>query len=300
MAVTSFNLRKQGRSSTRTTEGNTYTETYIVKTSSAADNEDTVYDDLSCPYIGLEYGPDPLASCSSVQVDSMGEGTSTWQVTATYRKNKMTRTVYNWSFTPIREVVITDQNDDVVTNSAGDPFSPGIERDIYIPTVKVVRSEQGPSLGGSFDMHALAELIGGVNTLSITVDGYVAQPGEALLKEVQIVDPPDLQGVGAWFTLTYTLMFKKNNSLWATYKPAVDQYNAWNSILLDAGTHHWDANNNKVACRNPGDKSEVKQPVPLDGDGSQLVLPTASSLLSSVVYRSFKIHPNVNLSQLAL
>ena len=290
MAITSVNIRKDGRSSNHTAEGRNYTVTYIVKSDSASDDEDLVYAHASIPDIGDAYAADATVSCTSVQVDAVAGTNNTWVVTVQYTGNQKVKTDYNWTYTPIREVMERDVNGDLVANSADVPFSPGIERDVYVPTCKVTRSEQLVSLGGTYDPALLATLVGGTNDLAIVVDGYSALIGECLLKDVQAVDPPDIQGNGAYFTVTYTLMFKKNDPFGA-WPPANSTFNAWYRVLVDAGLMYEQNGVLQTARADSGD--EVKTPILLDGVGGK-------NISASVYYRAFEVHEPVNLNQLNL
>lgn len=290
MAITSVDIRKDGRTSNHTAEGKNYTVTYIVKSNSAADNEDLVYAHASVPDIGDAYANDSETSCTSVQVEAVSGTHNTWLVTAQFSNNKKVKTDYNWTFTPVREVLERDVNDDLVANSAGVPFSPGIERDVYIPTCKVTRSEQLVSIGGTYDPALIATLVNGTNDVALVVDGYTAQLGECLLKDVQVVDPPDIQGNGAYFTVTYTLMFRINDAFGA-YPPAKSNFNAWFKTLVDAGLMY-KSGGNLVTARNT-DGTEPKTPILLDGLGGK-------NTSAITYYRSFQVHPSVNLTQLNL
>lgn len=294
MAITSVDIRKEGRESFHTVEGRQYVVTYIVKSNSSTDTEAAVYAHPSVPAVGDAYVNDTTTSCTNVSVSAVSGTRDTWVVKATFRRNKRLLPHYDWTFTPIREVISQDVYGNPIANSADTVFSPGLEKDIYVPTVKVTRSEQAVALGGTFDPANVAEKIGGVNTTYLTIDGYPADPGEALLKDVTISDPPDIVGNGRYLTVTYTVMFKSNDPDNNDYYPVNGPFNAWNELVLDAGMSYLDASdgNKRKIVVNTGDGTPARQPALLkDGD---------LAAVGVTDWRSFKIYRDVNLADLGL
>ena len=294
MAITEVNIRKEGRESFHTVEGRQYVVTYIVKSDSSDDTESAVYSHPSVPAVGDAYVNDVTTSCTNVNVSAVSGTRDTWIVRATFRRNKRLLPHYDWTFTPIREVITKDVFGNAIANSAETLFSPGLEKDLYVPTVKVTRSEQIASLGGTYNPESIAQKLGGVNTTYLTIDGYDAAPGEALLKDVTVSDPPDIIGNGRYYTVTYTVMFKKNDSEEASYQPSGGQFNAWNQLVIDAGMSYLDANDNdrRKTVVNEGDGTPSRQP--------KLLKDGHLAPAGEVYWRSFKLYPDVNLVDLNL
>jgi len=284
VAVTAVNLRKVGRNASHTNTGKRYVETYIAKSSAASDNEDLVFDNVAVPSLGDPYPTDSDASCTDVTVIAVPEANNKWEITVTYEENYLSRTRYDWVLTPIREALTVDADNNPIVNSRGDAYYPAIERDIYIPTVRVTRSEYALAAGGTFDYATAFGYVGTVNDGPVDINGYQAEAGEALLKDIQIADD-NLQGNGSYWEVTYTVMFKPNNTEFNSTSPANSSTNAWFAILLDAGlTYNDNTTGEAVAFRNEGDGAPVKQPRLLDGNGG---LPSETT---GAIYRAFRIY----------
>ena len=293
MAITSVQRRKEGRTSSRTARGRRYVETYVVK-GEAGDNEDLVYAAVGVPTVGLVYSEDVEASCTDVSVIARTGTHEVWDVTATYESNRRERTTYDWTITPIREVIQTDAADNAIINSLGDPYSPALERDIYAPTVKITRSEYSVNqLGGTFNPFTLFDYVGTVNSSVLDIDGYLADAGEALMKDIQVSDEL-IVGNGSYQEVTYTIMFRLNNSAWDSLYPVASPNNAWFSIVLDAGMRHLDTAGATVVQARSGDGTPAKQPILLDGAGK--ALPNGDP----PVYQAFRIYPEANFAALNL
>tara|TARA_R110002012_G_scaffold120651_1_gene270061 strand:+ start:16122 stop:17027 length:906 start_codon:yes stop_codon:yes gene_type:complete len=274
MAVTATNKVRVVESANSSTSQDTYEVLYKVH----VDDKDTPLDDVlnspTLPALGSEFDEIPYNFCTDKQAALVGSTRLVWHVTVTYTNKPLT--IYSWGTKTRREVLTeTSGFPDTfpITNSAGDPFSPALTKDIHMLTLKVEREEQSGTSIGQFDPGNVVDFVNTVNSDDISIDPlgapYVISAYTGLMESITAVYNP---GKDVW-KVTYNITIRKPDPYWTINTPeyvAADK-NAWVKRVLDAGLREIDPDSaQRRKIFDLTSRTATTKPLPLDGNGVAL------------------------------
>lgn len=143
------------RRTTRAIDGRSHTTIWLAKTDSAADTSHTVSLDARFNGIGTETFPtDPLAYLAEVTPEPVRDDPKRWLVTKLYRTLRGPYSDRHRVANPLlrapeieydcivgSRAVLRDLSGAAVVNSAGVPFTPGLEIPVVTPVMRITRNQ---------------------------------------------------------------------------------------------------------------------------------------------------------------
>ena len=205
-----------------------------------------------------------------------------WNAVATYSTNPGIAVINNeddptieparisWDGENFQQVAFTDKNNNLIVNSAGDPYDPPLMKDFSRPTCSVRKYMTSVPA-------AILTYPDRINSDTFIVDGLSVAPGKAKCKRISVSEMQTRNGI-QFREVTIVLHFAADG---------------WTRKVLDAGLRYkYFSTPDATYKRAPivdkdeqGVQTYVTAPVPLDGNGVKLDDPSPSSC----VYRSYDL-----------
>jgi hypothetical protein len=160
---------------------------------------------------------------------------------------------------------VFNKDDELIVNSAGDPYDPPPMMDDSRRVISLVRNVPNcPSW--------ILDYQDAVNSDAFTVRGVTYAVGTGKVQSVSLSDAQKRNGID-FYTLEVLIHLQRNG---------------WILKTLDAGFREVDYSGDLINILNPGDGERVSAPVPLNGAGAALAnpSPTNNVLRSDVVYNT--------------
>jgi hypothetical protein len=242
----------------------TYSDTHLLITDTKTDDQYDIGSHPDVPVIGETHPGDASAWCISVEPRCV-EGYRGWHVTTTYSSEVQLDSadptddaaVITWSGEQFQIVAVFDRNDDLIVNSAGDPFDPPLMADDSHFVVNV--SKNMASVPATILNYQDA-----VNSGSFTVDGVTIAAGLAKMQRVSI-GQVQRRGSDTFRVVEFEIHLRRDG---------------WKLTALDAGFRERTAGGPPDGIKNiknPDDGENVTAPVPLDGSGGALLDPSPTN-----------------------
>jgi hypothetical protein len=226
----------------------------------------------SLPKIGSVHPDDPYAWCSDIEV-SPSDPWAGWTVTASYTtereitENPLSEpAVITWNSEQYQKPAVIDKEDDLIVNSAGDPFDPPAMMDDARVSVTVTKNVASVPAW-------VLQYHNAINSASFTIDGTTIAARVAKVQSLSIGERQFRNGV-QFRVLSYSLTFR---------------YEGWPLVLLDAGMR-------KISGDTRVPIANADAPVPLDGLGAPIADPT----FTNAVYGTFYVYREVPFSSLPM
>lgn len=244
----------------------TYTRAFRFRVDSQADDAWEVGSHPDAPRIGQAFR-DAWCISSTPTCTDPWKG---WTVTAEYSSERemnedptqdaMQIRVYTEQF---QKPAVFNKNNELIVNSAGDPYDPPPMMDDSRRVISLVRNVPNcPSW--------VLDYQDVVNSDTFTVRGVTYAAGTGKVQSVSLSDTQKRNGID-FYTLEVLIHLQKNG---------------WLLKNLDAGFRELGYGGELINILNSGDNERVSAPVPLDGSGHALAnpSPTNNVLRSDVVY----------------
>ena len=261
----------------------TYSRVHLLETNSKTDDEWDIGSHPDLPVIGELHPSDSSAWCVSVE-PRCTDGYRGWQVTTAYSSEvELSSTdptddaaVITWSGEQFQIPAVFDRNDDLIVNSAGDPFDPPLMADDSHFVVNVSKNMASVPA-------AVLDYQDAVNTASFTLDGVSIAEGLAKMQRVTI-GPVQRRGSDTFRTVELEIHLRRDG---------------WKLTALDAGFRERTTGGPPEGIKNiknPDDGENVTAPVPLDGSGHALADPSPTNC----VFLEFNYYKTADFSLLPL
>lgn len=251
----------------------TYQRAFNVRTDSYADSGPTIYNasygGVTIPALFSSHPSDPWAYCIK-KAARQGEDENWWTVTVDYsskldidpleaQENPLDRPPQiRVSTNKFTKILTEDDNDNAITNSAGDPFEGGIEVTDSRPVISLTWNKAA----AGFDPITFAAFNNKVN--SDTYRGF--NPNELLVQDVQS-----------------EFQFENNVPFFRCSMQIEVNFDRWNPMkVLDAGFRYLGDDDKKHPILHDG--QAVSSPVPLDGNGDVLEVGSDPVFLEIDIY----------------
>ncbi len=257
-----------GRTATNLKGIRTYTRVFLFETDSQTDDAWEVGSHPDAPRIGQAFRD---AWCISTTPTCI-EPWKGWSVTAEYSSERemnedptqdaMQIRVYTEQF---QKPAVFNKDDELIVNSAGDPYDPPPMMDDSRRVISLVRNVPNcPSW--------ILDYQDAVNSDAFTVRGVTYAVGTGKVQSVSLSDAQKRNGID-FYTLEVLIHLQRNG---------------WILKTLDAGFREVDYSGDLINILNSGDGDRVSAPVPLNGAGAALAnpSPTNNVLRSDVVYNT--------------
>lgn len=274
--MTVTNLGVYNRSASNQLGIRTYTEVYKVETTQKTEGSYAVGSAFGIPAIADQHPDDSAAYCISIDPDNTNPWKG-WEVTCTYSTERIIganplndEILLQWTSEIYQEPVFTDVDGNAILNSAGDYFiDPAQMRDSAHLIVKIMANVNAvPSWVLSYQ--------NAVNNSAITIGGLSIAERLAKVQSINI-----------------SSVKRRNAFLYYEFEYEVHLHrDGWRSRPLDAGFRQLVGGELIQIRDNNGD--EVTTPVPLNGSGQVIALPTPAN----AVYGNYKIYPELDLTSL--
>lgn len=265
------------RKATNSQGQRTYTRAFRLESDDKTDGPFTVGSTSGLPLIGTAHPEDSSAYCTELQVDN-DEPWQGWKVTANYSDARELHPTdpaqdeikVSWDGEIYQESIIEDVDGDAIVNSAGDYFiDPVPTREASHLIAKIRLSVIAvPSWVISYQ--------NAVNNAAITIGGLAIDAGLAKVQRISVGEKEYRNGVG-FYPFSYEVHIHKDG---------------WRFRPLDAGFR--EIVDGELVQIKDSNNDEPTTPVPLDGSGAPLALPTPAT----AVIGNYQIYPELDLSQL--
>lgn len=254
----------------------TYTRGFTLESTLQSEGPYTVGSHPNLPQIGDAHNEDPDAYCFEVSITQKTPW-KLWTYTAQYSTDKELNrnplfdpAIITWDGENFEEVAFEDRNGNAILNSAGDPFE-NLMRERSRRVATVVKNVLGvPSW--------VIEQENAVNSAAFVLDGYLINPGLAMLAQPKI---SEWKKRNTYNYRTITFQIKLNRDGWAL-RP------------LDAGFSYIIGGQKRRAVN--GDGTDPTTPICLNGSGGILTNPTPAT----AVFGSFDVYPAYDFNLLPL
>ncbi len=255
----------------------THTRVFLLLGTSKTDRTYTAGSNANLPRIGSRHPSNSNARCIKL---SVRHAKGLWfKVVAEYstafqiEENPLLQPAeIEWDGENWEETLYQDTSGDAILNSAGDPFT-DVFRERTRRVVKIVKNI------GSVPLWIITAE-DAVNSSAFVVDGFSVGTGLARLAAPRL---------GPWQTRN-NVRFRQMTMIMKLSK------DGWTSKPLDAGYRYRNGSSQLVKATNPGDGTDVSQPVPLNGSGGLLTNPTPAT----AVFGSYTVYPSYNFNLLPL
>lgn len=272
MTITYIEEIASGRTAKNTKGIRSYQAQFRLSTSVQTERAYDVGSHPLLPVIGSIHPDDVYAYCTDLSVDPTGPW-AIWTVTASYSTEReitenplLEPAVITWGSEQYQKPVTIDKEDNLIVNSAGDPFDPPAMMDDARVSVTVTKNVASiPSW--------VLQYHNAINSASFTIDGTTIAARVAKVQSVSIGERQFRGGV-QFRVLTYSMTFR---------------YEGWPLVVLDAGMR-------KISGTTRVPIANADAPVPLDGLGAPIAEPT----FTNAVYGTFHVYREVPFSALPL
>ena len=275
MSVIGANQIWEGRDGSDGDDGvRNYTQIWRVQTNNKYDDAVTVLTagGYGIPYRGLLHPSDPFAYCRTVRARNEGASPYWWTVTAIYSTEREINdsplddpAEITWSGEQFQEVVVFDNANNAILNSAGDLFDPPPMRDRTRRTCDI-----------RFNLAVVPTWIldyeDSINNAAIIIDGLPVAAKTAKCGIVNVSSVKERNDI-SYREVSVTLHLNSD---------------AWALSVLDQGFREKDATDpaQRNNISNDGDNAEPTVPVLLDGNGEALDDPN----LLNAVFLEFDVY----------
>lgn len=227
--------------------GRAYYDTYVVRTSKAADNGATVLTANGLPKYGDPYSGYPLARVTELDPRRVEDQKTVWEVTVAWTHTPQQRTQTkdltaedvertpprrSWSTVTYQIHPLADLDGKAYVNTVGDPFEQPPERVKYnrVLTIEELRL--------AWDEVTASTYLGAVNSDALTVDSKTYPPRTARM--VQVDGTQDYLKTGQpYWRVTFSIEFDADGWIPTKVLNQGPRYNARKEIIdaaLAAGT----------------------------------------------------------------
>jgi hypothetical protein len=308
----------------------TYSVTFRLSTNDKADGPFAVGSHPDLPAIGSVWPEDASAYCNSLSVENSDPWRG-WHVTATYTDERTYGSInglgatsggnpgtgtssnpykaegassdpvydevkYSWAGHTYEEIVMVDAVDgNPILNTAGDPFSEPVTREVTDAICTV-------SYSGATPPAEVLALQNYVNNAAIEVDGRTFPKRSIRLQNLN-VGPRQYRNGDPYRQISYQLKFRQGRNI-----PNVDgdqaflQSTGWDYIALSTGfqeLYNIAGKLKKRHCKNP-DGTNVKEPALLDANGRQISSDDTNlaTIQDLAFYQGFRLYPGGDFSLL--
>jgi hypothetical protein len=288
MSVTSFKQIHEGRGGQIGVEDKTkvkvtHTQVWRAETDSNDDDETVIAAYAGCPEVGDEHPNNPYAHLKTIAFRNESFSKKVWLVTLTYstdeyeqQENPLDTTArITWRSEQFQKPIWKDIQGYAITNSAGDFYDPGPERDDSRWVATVVKNmPMVPTWLISFQ--------DAVNSAPFNIDGIPVATRHAKIQSVEI---------GDWQYHNDTAYRQVTISIAISADEFVLE-------VLDQGFNYLDGGARKriMVEDEDGQKAEPTTPVQLNGSGAVITSPTPAT----AVFRTHYIYNTANFGQLPL
>lgn len=249
-------------------DARTYNRSWLVETDDGNTSMRDVLYNATIPKVGAEHPDDSLAHASSVGAAPVPNTSRFFVVTVPYStrtprdvdpNNDPARVA--WSSEQFQEVLVTDDDDELVVNSAGDPFDPPAMRDNSRITAVVKKNlTYVPSwILGYPDV---------INSDTFVIDNVTISPRVAKIQSVTVAEDWQERNFVKFREVTFQIHFRPET---------------WDLDILNVGFREKDGATRKN-MKNDGDDERPTAPIPLDLAGKMIIDPSPTN----VVYVTFK------------
>jgi hypothetical protein len=269
MSVTYIGLDAENPRTTKIGTGGIVTSerVHLFSTDTPGDNESTIYAHGNCPKFGSVHPDTATMWCVDVEIINHAPY-SGWRVTASYSSEREQAEdplddpaiVGPWDSDSYQEVAEVDTNDELILNSAGDPFDPPLMKDFSRRNVTVRKNVAAvPSWFLDYE--------DAVNSDVFTVGGLSIQVGKAKCKKTGVSEKKTRNGID-YYEVTTLIHFSKKG---------------WKRRVLDVGFRQLSDDGlsrvkiTVMSDADPPEAENVSAPVPLDGAGRVLADPTPAT-----------------------
>lgn len=251
MAIVSVNEHWENRKKTMALDKtSTYTRTWVVLTDNPLDGQFLVLAAAGIPTIGTPYETstedDSTAYVISREAVQDAIDPRRWVVTIEYTNrsgNPLAADLeLSWSSAAVNVPVVFDSNSEAVVNSAGEPFDPPPEKEMYYPVLTIVKNQ------ATFDPAVIVLYQGKVNSETF----YDFPPYTVRCKRISATRAKE-NGITFW-KATYEFEFREEGS---------------ELRMLDIGYRERDANGHERQILDLGGHP-ITKPALLDGGGGKL------------------------------
>lgn len=261
--------------------GITYTRRFQVQTDDPETEPYTVLSATGIPALNEAYPGDSKAKCRSVRPAQDSGSRLVWEVLVEYSSARQspirTRTTRPWARPPKIawgkhsriEAVVKDKNGDPLRNSAHDRFDPPPTKEVFYPSVRIVRYER------TYSMQRAILYLNHVNSHSFVFQGITVSAGEALCVGFQGTQV-DVDGVECW-EVEYEFYFAPT----------------WEMEVLDQG-YYFNSGGRRYQYTDSNGEP-MKTPALLDGSGGKLTYPGGTP-----VFLSFDVYDTKDFRALGL
>lgn len=288
MSVSYIGLDKDNPRKTKIHTGGIVTSerVHLFSSDTPGDNESSIYAHAYCPKFGSEHPDTDTMWCVDVEIINFAPYAG-WRVTASYSSEREQNEnplndpaiIGPWDSDSYQEVAEVDTDDELILNSAGDPFDPPLMKDFSRRNVTVRKNVASvPTWFLDYE--------DAINSDTFTVGGLIVPIGKAKCKKTGISEKKTRNGI-TYYEVTTLIHFSKKG---------------WKRRVLDVGFRQLSADGTtriKITMMNdstPPEAEYVTAPVPLDGTGHVLADPTPAS----AVYLEFDLDDSLPFSDLPL
>jgi hypothetical protein len=253
-----------------------YTRVFQATTDSNTDDGLVVKQYANCPRHGDVHNSDPGAWCRKVNARNESFSKRVWLVTAAYSSEyEVTANPLDdpadidWDAVTFTRPYTQDKDGDAILNSAGCAPDPPLEDDDALWVVNVRKNLAAiPAWILSFKNT--------VNSSSFVLDGVPIAARQARLSGIKISNQQERNDI-SYRVVSMSFRLK-------------DDGDTWDKVWLDQGMMELNADDTKLQKITDANGAYVTSPVPLDGSGHKLALPTPST----AVYNTDKILKEAN------
>lgn len=273
MTITYHGEIGSGRKAQNTKGMRTYTRQFRLESDSRSDDAYTVGSDPNLPIIGSLFPSDSFAWCTTLSVDCTDDWKG-WTVTADYSSERelnedptLDPALTDWDGEQYQRPLVIDEDENLVCNSAGDPFDPQeMVDDSRLNSTTIKNLAVVPTW--------IMQYANAVNSDAFTLDGFAVDIGQAKMQRPRVSRPQRRNNI-VFREVTFTINYREEG---------------WLSSLLDAGFRERNYAGELVHIVNPGDGEFVSSPVPLDGAGTSLTDPSPTNNIN-LTFRAFRRLP---------
>lgn len=285
MAATYKGIKPGSRTGRQDDQGiRTYSITHLVEAGSQYDGVNTITAVSGLPLIGWLHPEDSGAYCNGLDVTNP-DPWKHWEVTATYSSKwpvyedptAEPAIIGPWTTSKYQQPLVFDYDDKLVLNSAGDFYDPPVMKDFNRRVVTVQKNVASvPSW--------ILDYEDAVNSAAFTLGGLLIGAGKAKCDSVEISIPLYRNDI-KYYTVSMSFHLSRIG---------------WKTRVLDAGFRELnDAEDGLQLIKVinlDGQAEYPPMPVPLDGSGHKLTLPTPAT----AVYKEYQSYRELPFSALPL
>lgn len=271
-------------------DGRWYETTYQVISDSATETLPNIltasHGGTSLPSLSDAYGDDATALCTRVapaRLERTEGNLKVWGVVARYDQPVTTTPSGNplndavqveWGFATYARMPVEDVYGNLLINSAGDEFDPGVEVEHHRSVVTIIRNE------ASFDPLEAHAMQDAVNSGPCVIAGFYANAREA--KCIEYTGKRGERNGVDYYQVTYRIEFASESE-----KLDTDMWPSYDLRVLDRGWHYKSAGKRKrcQVYNQTNDLVEADTPQLLNGSGGQLAVGGTPVYLNFYMYK---------------